>query len=83
MFLGREIFTSVCQCVTVHTNEFCPRFCVDHRKQDDITQSGNHLWTQPLAQAKKLRQRVCGPEFCPCGGELSRHQRGPKDDQYI
>lgn len=59
-------------------------FCLrsDNREQDDITQFGDHLWTQPVAQAKK-GQGVCGAEFCPCWGEHRHHQRGPKDDRCI
>lgn len=58
-------------------------FFSDNRKQDDTTEFSHHLWTESLAEAKKLRQRVCGPEFCSRGGQRSHHQRAPKDDQYI
>ena len=75
--------TCMCVCIrTVRPYKFCPLSCLGNRQQDDITQSGDHLWTQPLAQAEK-GQRVCCAEFCSSRGEHGHHQRGPKDDPDI
>uniref|UniRef100_A0A3B3UZ51 Rho GTPase activating protein 6 n=1 Tax=Poecilia latipinna TaxID=48699 RepID=A0A3B3UZ51_9TELE len=40
-------------------------------------------WSQLVAQAKELRQRVFCPEFCACRGEFSHHQCCPKDDRCL
>lgn len=72
------VFIRLSRCVKI-----CLLFSVDDRQQDDIIEFSHDLWTQPFTQAEELRQRVCGPEFSPRGGEYSDHRRGPADDQCI
>lgn len=51
-------------------------------KQNDVVQSGHHLWTKSLTQTEEPREGVYSPELRPGRGEHGRHQRGPEDDQH-
>lgn len=51
-------------------------------KQNDVVQSGHHLWTKPLTQTEEPREGVYSSELRPGRGERGRHQRGPEDDQH-
>lgn len=63
--------------ITIHLISSTP---IGHWEQNDISELGHHIWTQPAAQAEAIGQRILGAEFSPRWGEHSHHRCGAEND---
>lgn len=52
-------------------------------EQDDLSESGHHLWSQPPSQAEEFRQGVQCAEFGPRRGEHRCYRCPPEDDRNL
>ena len=52
-------------------------------EQDDLSEPGHHLWSQPAPQAEEFRQGVQCAESGPRRGEHRCYRCSPKDDRNL
>lgn len=52
-------------------------------EQDDLSEPGHHLWSQPAPQAEEFRQGVQCAEFGPRRGEHRCYRCPPEDDRNL